>query len=324
MATTRLHLNPGGVPHLARLAVLAVGTASALAAPAAAKAYSWPVKPFDRQHPVRAMFGDPRIGDGAGHSHSFHFGVDVSAPDGTPVYATLTGTALIDPGNEEVVYVRSDVDATRVFAYWHVVPAVRDGQRVIARRTVVGRIARGWEHVHFAELRSGRYVNPLRPGAMAPFDDNTKPRIHLLSVERDGTAVGHATDRRGVDLVAEVTDETPLPISGRWHGRPVMPAVVRWRLVGRGLAATWIVAADFRFTIPANDAFSTTYARWTRQNKPWRNGRYRVVLAHGWAPGPLRPGRYAIEISASDLRGNTGTRSYPVEIGAKGIRLAMH
>ena len=40
-------------------------------------AHGWPVEPFDRQHPVRGLFGDPRIGDGGGKS--FHFGVDVSA-----------------------------------------------------------------------------------------------------------------------------------------------------------------------------------------------------------------------------------------------------
>ena len=29
--------------------------------------YGWPVKPFDRQHPVRAYFGDPRNCSGCGH-----------------------------------------------------------------------------------------------------------------------------------------------------------------------------------------------------------------------------------------------------------------
>ena len=34
---------------------------AAVSAPATGLAdYSWPVKPFDRQHPVRGSFGDPR------------------------------------------------------------------------------------------------------------------------------------------------------------------------------------------------------------------------------------------------------------------------
>ena len=47
--------------------------------------YEWPVMPFTQQHPVRGFFGDPRIGDAGGTS--FHFGIDVSVADGTPVYS---------------------------------------------------------------------------------------------------------------------------------------------------------------------------------------------------------------------------------------------
>ena len=54
--------------------------------------YPWPVKPFDRQHPVRAFFNDPRIADA---SHAFHFGIDISAPDRTPVYAVKPGKVFI-------------------------------------------------------------------------------------------------------------------------------------------------------------------------------------------------------------------------------------
>ena len=54
--------------------------------------YGWPLKPFDQQHPVRGFFCDPRIGDKGGKA--FHFGVDVSAPDGTAVYAVEGGTCI--------------------------------------------------------------------------------------------------------------------------------------------------------------------------------------------------------------------------------------
>ena len=52
--------------------------------------YGWPVEPFDKQHAVRGFFCDPRNPDPA--HESFHFGVDVSAPDGTPVFAVEAGT----------------------------------------------------------------------------------------------------------------------------------------------------------------------------------------------------------------------------------------
>src|SRR5918994_1931324 len=55
--------------------------------------YQWPVKPFDRQHPVRGSFGDPRTlfkapptlrGVMSGHgSFSLHRGIDISAPNGS-------------------------------------------------------------------------------------------------------------------------------------------------------------------------------------------------------------------------------------------------
>ena len=76
-------------------------SSSAQAAPNTAYAYGWPV-PFDRPHPVRGNFGDPRTifagpptertllsGPGA---FQFHDGIDISAPDGTTVYAVASGT----------------------------------------------------------------------------------------------------------------------------------------------------------------------------------------------------------------------------------------
>ena len=51
--------------------------------PTVAPAYGWPLEPFGRQHPVRAFLDDPRIGHEGGRA--FHFGIDIAAPDGTPL-----------------------------------------------------------------------------------------------------------------------------------------------------------------------------------------------------------------------------------------------
>src|SRR5262245_22798413 len=104
------------------------------------------------------MFGDPRIGraDDGSVSRQFHFGIDVSAPNGTPVYATQTGTVvLLHP---DVVAV---VSGDRELSYWHVLPAVRPGEHAVAYRTVIGHIERPWAHVHFSEKVGGLYLNPL-------------------------------------------------------------------------------------------------------------------------------------------------------------------
>src|SRR5215510_2869208 len=67
-------------------------------------AYGWPIKPFHRQHPVSGFFGDPRIGMTPKGMHSgFHFGIDISCPNRTPVYATMDGTVRVESFRPEVV-----------------------------------------------------------------------------------------------------------------------------------------------------------------------------------------------------------------------------
>ena len=279
-------------------------------------AYGWPVKPFHRQHPVRAFFGDPRIG---GRSHSFHFGVDISCPDGTPVYATISGRAYISPRHPETVSVIAD-DVE--FGYWHIVPSVRSGERVTAYRTVIGKVASSWEHVHFAEHRNGVYVNPLRPGAMGPYTDRTVPTVRALTVESvaatSRAAAAHARGARAqgrVNLVAEAYDATPIPISGPWHDKPLAPALLQWRLLdGNRVATGWRTAIDFRLTYPSNTLWGQTYTSWTRQNKKIWDARYGFYLVHGFDTRTLRDGTYLVQVRATDIRGNSGTRSFPLTL----------
>lgn len=292
-----------------RLALLAA--VAVLVAPQAAHAsYGWPVKPFDRQHPVRGFFGDPRIDFIAPgvRSTTFHFGVDVSAPDGTAVYATATGRVVWQSYRPETILVYA-ADG-RVFGYWHIVPAVQTGDYAIAYRTVLGHIAKTWEHVHLAEFVGGRYVNPLRRGALTPYADTTRPTIHAFGFERQGKGIGRAGLSGRLDLVVEARDETPLSVPGRWANRPVTPARLRWRTVDRrGRATPWRTAVDFTWTIPSPSLYDSVYAPWTRQNKPWRDGRYRVLLAHEWDSHSLANGRHVLEVEATDTRGNSTRRS---------------
>src|SRR5438067_5010585 len=163
MSTLTAHLSRGATRRtlaFAALALCAAATSLSLPAPAHARrsgvapAYGWPVKPFGRQHPVRAYFGDPRIGLNADGSISrqFHFGVDVSAPDGTPVYATLSGRISIDSLHNDVVLI--DAPGGVEFSYWHIIPTVHSGEAV-AYKTMIGRVEFPWAHVHFSEMRNG-------------------------------------------------------------------------------------------------------------------------------------------------------------------------
>ncbi len=326
MSTLTTHLSRGATRLLVGAALATCTVATSLSLPdsvaararvTGASAYGWPVRPFDQQHPVRGFFGDPRIGlnpDGS-TSRQFHFGVDVSAPNGTPVFATLSGRVSIHPEHNDVVFI--DGAPGVEFSYWHIIPSVHSGETAVAYTTVIGRVESPWAHVHFSEMRDGRYLNPLRPGAMGPYADPTRPAVTAVELERTGDAAHVAPDAATgtFDIIAEVSDETPLPVAAPWRNMPVMPALVRWRIVGgKRLVTNWQTAVDFRETIPAASAFGSVFARWTRQNHPHHPGRYRIYLAHAWNSAQLPAGSYRIEVSACDSRGNTAAVEFPLTL----------
>jgi Peptidase family M23 len=261
--------------------------------------YGWPVRPFDEQHAVRGFFCDPRIG--AQGQKSFHFGVDVSAPDGAAVFAVEAGTVESE-GDENVGVVTAG--GTRKHSYWHIVPRVRPGQRV-RKHALLGHIARPWAHVHLGELRDGRYWNPLRPGALTPFHDYGAPVIDRIVAERGGRRIDPRALTGLVNLIAVTHDNPPISAPPPWRGLPVTPALVRWRLVRYAREVIpWRVVADFRSTLLPMSRFSAVYAAGTRQNRPNVPGLYRFWLARGWDTRQHRDGSYRLDVEAADIRGN--------------------
>jgi hypothetical protein len=265
--------------------------------------YPWPVEPFEEQHAVRGFFHDPRIGDTGGSS--FHDGVDVSAPDGTAVHAVAPGRVTIE--GPQIVAV---VDGRRAFGYWHVTPAVQNGARV-PLHGLLGHVAPGWGHVHLDERTAtpgphGTYWNPLRTGALTPFADFGAPVVSRLETSLPPDAL-----LGRVDLAAEAFDRPPIPAPAPWHGLPVTPALLRWRLLrGRAVVVPWTVAFDARTSFQpdvsgASDVnFARVYAPGTRQNHPNEPGLYRFWLARGFDTRPHPDGAYTLEAEAADVRGN--------------------
>ena len=263
--------------------------------------YSWPLQPFDEPHPVRAYFNDPRI---SGNSRAFHFGIDISAPNGTAVYAVEPGIVHLEDARA-ISVAAGEVE----HGYWHVVPAVQAHQQV-ARHDLLGHIDAPWLHVHFAERRAGSYRNPLRAGALTPWHDGTRPGVTRVTFSRGGVELPPAAVHGAVDVIAEAHDTPPIPVPAPWNDLPVTPARLRWRVLrGSETVRPWHTPVDFRGTLLPQAAYDRIYAPGTRQNRAGSPGLYRFFLAHTWSTTLFPDGNYELEVEASDLAGNTGTRT---------------
>ena len=286
----------------------------ALALPAGAAAYPWPLKPFDKPHAIRGYFNDPRrdfVGDEL--QSAFHFGIDISARDNTPVYAVAPGTVFRYASH--VTVTSDDHD----FGYWHIAPSVDAGQHV-EEGALLGTVEPGWGHVHFAESENGVYLNPLRPGALAPYSDTTSPTIESIGISYAGKAVDPTKVRGTVDLTVDAFDTPPVAPPPPWQYTRVTPALIRWRIL-RGLAggqARWKTAVDFRFSLLPSTLFNLVYAPGTLQNRAGRPGNYNFFLKQAWKSTALPDGPYRLQVAAFDTRGNSAhsTLGFTIANGA--------
>jgi murein DD-endopeptidase MepM/ murein hydrolase activator NlpD len=302
-----------------RLLVVCALSLCALVLGAPASAYPWPLKPFHRQHPIRANFGDPRtrfwntmLTDGLQGPglFQFHNGIDIAAPEGTPVYPVISGTASLIDG--AAVLVRSP---GHKFQYFHIHPAVHNGQHVIALHTVLGYVIHAANHVHLTEIRGRRVWNPLARGGIAPYVDWTTPTIDSIFARPVGSLVplNAETICGTVSLVAAAHDKPPLPVPGTFAGYPVSPALVTWtltRLDGLVYVPT-VPVADFRTTLPVVRNFWNVYARGSYQNAPrFSNqqfsmpGNFLYNLAPTFDTRSYPNGTYEARVHVSDMRGN--------------------
>jgi hypothetical protein len=290
--------------------------------------YVWPVKPFEVQHPIRAFFGDPRTVFRAAHdaglgAFSFHNGVDIVAADGTPVYPVLSGTVTKVKPDEIVVALPA---ATRTFQYWHLKPLVRLHEHVRAQHTALGTVRPGRGHVHLTEIDGTTVENPLQPGHLTPYRDDTPPSVgELYFLDPLGRTLNPEALTGSVDFTAAAVDTPPLPLPAPWSGVPVTPARLSWQLQtlrGQALLSEQ-TAADFSVTIPPSDRFSSVYAEGTYQNFPAVGAHYLYGTPGDYLfnlnPRPLDttlmpPGRYRLTVVAADTCGNRGILSEQIRV----------
>jgi hypothetical protein len=296
-----------------------------LAQTAGASAYSWPFKPFNRQHPIRGFFGDPRTVyengilaggfDGPG-TFSFHQGVDISAPDGTPIYPSENGVAHYV--GAATLNIATDHDV--VFQYFHIVTVVGEGQQVVARKTILGYVQPPFGHVHITELDGTKAVNPLQPGHLTPYKDFTKPVIRDVVLRNQTGEVQTPLGLCGrIEMDVDAFDTPPVAVPGKFQGLPVAPALVRWTVTRLGGAAVvpWRIAVDFRQTLPSNVQFWNVYAKGTYQNAPRFGreqytsmpGRFLFQLAGSYDTTAIPNGVYVITVLVGDGHGHKATET---------------
>jgi hypothetical protein len=300
------------------------------AAAAANEPYPWPLRPFHRQHPVRAFFGDPRtlvsnvhqpITPDSPGQFSFHNGVDIYATPGQQVFPVVSGRAQVANAEEVIV----DTPDGRSFQYWHIVPLVRSGSWVTASKTVLGTAIPGRGHVHLTEIRGTCAVNPLAPGHLAPYRNATHPRIVALNAIGPGGILLNPTRIAGpFELVVQAQDMPPLAVPAPWQNLPVTPATVKWRLTGMNgtVLVPWTFAADFAVTIPPPRDYWRVYATGSHQNfvglgpPPQLPGIYNFTLT---PPNTtLPPGRYTATVQVSTTSGNHSTQQLPFRVVPSG------
>ena len=299
-----------------------------LLANASASAYSWPFKPFNKQHPIRGFFGDPRTVyengvlaggfDGPG-VFSFHQGIDISAPNGTPIYPVMSGIAHYLGASVLNVDVGpvNGVDVT--FQYFHITPVVGEGDHVVAKETILGYVQPPYGHVHLTEIDGSDAVNPLQNGHLAPYTDHTRPTIRELILSNSAGAIQTPLGLCGrVQIAVDAFDRQPLAVPGSFNGLPVTPVLVEWsvRHLSGKIAIPLHVAADFRTTLPLKSRFFDIYAKGTYENAPRFGtqqytsmpGRYLFLLAPNFDTTSLPNGAYSLSVRVSDIRNNTATQ----------------
>lgn len=274
----------------------------------------WPLRPFHEQHPLRAALNELRPG-------SLHVALDIQAPDGAAVFALQPGIArVLAPSGPDARVQVGD------YVYWHITPAVRTGQPVIALRTELGRVMPGYGHVAFSEVDpAGRYVNPLRPGGrvLTPWVDRLSPVIGRPAIAADGTAVVAAYDPQS--FVRRTTYRTPV----------LAPAAIAYRLYDRaGIPVTGLEFA-FRGThllpwLQRREIFApgarapgfSCFARMLVCRPDWR-----YWLAGGLAPHLpvyLPRGRYRLTVYAWDWADNPSALDTTVWMTTRGWRPLGH
>lgn len=228
---------------------------------------------------------------------------------GHPIYAIAAGRAfLVRHSGVAVASPEWSTVTPLLFGYWHVDPVVADHQ-LVARHQLLGYVRSGAGHVHLAEQRFGRYVDPLRRGGLSPYSDTTVPVASAARLRRCSPAdvVLPESVSGCVDIVVDAFDPPPLPLHGRWGGTVLPPVRIVWGGLFDGPWVPACVHEDVYLRHFSGLPLGDVYAPGTLQNRPDRPGHYYFWLARHLDTHLLEDGAHMIWVSVYDARGNVST-----------------
>jgi hypothetical protein len=179
---------------------------------------------------------------------------------------------------------------------------------------LLGYVRAGAGHVHLSERRYGVYVNPLRRGGLAPYEDHTYPVIRGLIVYAATTDRQLPLDavRGRVDIAVDAYDPPAIRPSGVWSDAIWSPAHITWGGLF-DLDSAWMPRTGPGQTVDFDRlphvSLRDVYAPGTIQNGPSFPGDYRFWLVRGLDTAGL-VGNHQIRVTASDTRDNRTTRTF--------------
>jgi len=283
--------------------------------PVPGAAYSWPVKPFDSQHPIFATIGEYRT------PTRVHAGVDIGEGAGAQVYSVTDGT-VINVNSNINGSVRIRTDSGTEYEYVHITPSIVINSTVTVGVTVLGEIADiDAPHLHFTENKGGS--NPLRDGGLTPYVDKSSPTIVSVDFWKQGTEeqltgslYGHIDLRVNTfDPRTSVTGDSAGGNCGIykitiefWQGGNLIGDKIEYHIYNKIppspvslVYATGSTQSIFLYWA-TNDPFNVPYDKYWNSNQ--RTGSDYTVNALIPSQALYPEGSMLIRVIAEDIRGN--------------------
>ena len=270
--------------------------------------YPWPVKPFDRQHPVRGFFNDPARRR-------------TRATRSTSASTSRRPTARPSTRSRRA---RSS-SRTRVTP-WR--PGARRARLRLLARQARGRPSPAGRPAPAARPhRGGLGPRPLRgephQGLPRPDPAGRHPAVRRRRPSDD--RADHVPARQGAEVAPDrlkgrlqiccvAYDTTPIHVPAPWSHMPVAPARLRYRIFCAGRCVLPLRPASTCACSASPTRSMPIYAPDTRQNHPNKPGRYSFILAPTGTPPRSRTTRYLLEVQASDPRQPRRPRRSPFKI----------